>query len=78
MTNSFESIADEISKLEPTFDGIISPWGLPVVTSQAIPRDSVLLVNRGLLADVFHLPPKDYSVHARLKRAWRELTEVPR
>jgi hypothetical protein len=47
----------------------------PVVTNPNLPKDSVYIMHGDLLQLLGGIPPKDYRLRARLKRAWRELRE---
>lgn len=49
--------------------------GVPVITNPNVPKDQVYIMNGETLRSLGALSKKDYSLRARLKRAWRELTE---
>jgi hypothetical protein len=51
-------------------------FGCPVITNPNVPQDQVLIMSGDMLRSLGGgIPPKDYSLRARVRRAWNELTE---
>ena len=61
-----------LSRYTPEVEKIL---GIPVIINPNVPQDQVYIMNGETLRSLGALSKKDYSLRARLKRAWRELTE---